>query len=251
MGASAPEAQSAVEENLFQEIPDFLERIALLEDELIDEYVFGQLAPDEAAKFEQHFLCTEERRQKLAFSQSLRQFAIDRFAAHSSEESASARLSFLAVLRAHRWQVYCAVALLFASLSMACVVFYRSKQAELLARVEQADAEIHRLQQESRPASTPGVDARNQTDASRAIPGRPSTQSPGSYQVAVTEPLTLDAGLTRGSGQLKRLKISAGTNLAQITLRLTEPLSGAIHESLLTADQQEKWSRLTALPIKK
>ena len=68
LGDLTGEAQRRVEERLLTE-PDFLEELLVGEEELMDDYVGGELSADERLKFERHFLSTPERRRQVeAFS---------------------------------------------------------------------------------------------------------------------------------------------------------------------------------------
>jgi len=51
------------------------ERLEHLEDELIDEYVFGRLPDEESLRFWDHFLCTQMRKSKLDVANELRSWA--------------------------------------------------------------------------------------------------------------------------------------------------------------------------------
>jgi CHAT domain-containing protein/cytochrome c-type biogenesis protein CcmH/NrfG len=62
-----------VEERLLTD-DEYFEEIAVIEDELIDQYVSGSLSPGEQEKIESHFLATVERRRKLRFAQALRKY---------------------------------------------------------------------------------------------------------------------------------------------------------------------------------
>jgi len=55
----------------------FPEHLSLLEDELIEDYVKGALTPREKNHFEDHFLRTPQRREKLSFVESLSKYATD------------------------------------------------------------------------------------------------------------------------------------------------------------------------------
>jgi hypothetical protein len=50
--------------------PAFHEELLIVEDELIDEYLAGELSADESRSFEDHFLLTSERREKLRFGRA-------------------------------------------------------------------------------------------------------------------------------------------------------------------------------------
>lgn len=62
--------QRRVEEQFFSDAQAF-ERLAAIEDDLIDDYVCGDLSRRQREKFEKHFLVSPERRERLALAQAL------------------------------------------------------------------------------------------------------------------------------------------------------------------------------------
>lgn len=70
LGIASKEEQSRVEEEVLTGELDamFLENA---EDELIDDYVLGSISSQEKRKFEEQFLITEQRKQKLRFASTL------------------------------------------------------------------------------------------------------------------------------------------------------------------------------------
>ena len=74
LGKLAGEEREAFEHRLFTE-DELIEEIRSVEDELIDDYVIGDLSVDEAAMFEKNFLITDERRQKLRLGKAFRTYA--------------------------------------------------------------------------------------------------------------------------------------------------------------------------------
>lgn len=91
LGDLTEEARRRVEQRLMTE-PDFLEELLAGEEELVDEYVGDELSGDERLKFEQHFLCTTERRQQLSFARALSRYVSESGAKEVvvREETASA-----------------------------------------------------------------------------------------------------------------------------------------------------------------
>lgn len=91
LGDLTEEARRRVEQRLLTE-PDFLEELLAGEEELVDEYVGDELSGDERLKFEQHFLCTTERRQQLSFARALSRYVSESEAKEVvvREETASA-----------------------------------------------------------------------------------------------------------------------------------------------------------------
>ena len=53
---------------------NFYEELLIAEDELIDQYLVGALSQPERNGFVSHFLCTDERREKVRFSKTLRKY---------------------------------------------------------------------------------------------------------------------------------------------------------------------------------
>jgi CHAT domain-containing protein len=72
--------QHQIEQRLLTD-DEFFDQLQASEDELVDQYLAGNLGRDEAAMFEKHFLITPERRQKLRFAEALRKYV----ATHSGE----------------------------------------------------------------------------------------------------------------------------------------------------------------------
>jgi anti-sigma factor RsiW len=89
LGDLTQPAQQRVEQRLLTE-DDFFEELLLGEEELIDDYVGGNLSVEDRLKFERHFLSTPERHRQLRFARAFR-----RYAARSNErvvgESAKAQ----------------------------------------------------------------------------------------------------------------------------------------------------------------
>jgi hypothetical protein len=70
LGQAADFEQHQIEDALLLD-DDARRQIAIVEDELIDEYLAGELTSDERSRFESHFLAHESRRRNLRFSQAL------------------------------------------------------------------------------------------------------------------------------------------------------------------------------------
>ena len=73
LGELAEPEQQELEQRLITS-NEFFEELLVAEDELVDEYLHGKLSPREQEKFNSHFLCTPERREKLRFSRSLQRY---------------------------------------------------------------------------------------------------------------------------------------------------------------------------------
>jgi hypothetical protein len=82
LGELPPEDHLSVEERLFLD-GEYLLRLQAVEDELVDDYVYDELAESERERFEAHFLSKPERHDDLRFARALRKYT-------SSEEEIEA-----------------------------------------------------------------------------------------------------------------------------------------------------------------
>jgi hypothetical protein len=76
LGTIDPEVREDVEKRLFSDDQIFSQQLSLAEDELIDAYVSGGLDGEERQSFEQRFLITDERRDKVGFARELKAYAV-------------------------------------------------------------------------------------------------------------------------------------------------------------------------------
>jgi CHAT domain-containing protein/tetratricopeptide (TPR) repeat protein len=92
--------ENRVEEWLLS-LPEHLERLLVVEEELIDSYIYDELPPPERAQFEGYFLSTPEQREKLRLATAMRRHAMKtevgragqtRVAAHPARLSLAWRL---------------------------------------------------------------------------------------------------------------------------------------------------------------
>src|SRR5262245_27475984 len=67
---SAPE-RMALEERLLSD-DELFQELVLMEDDLVDEYVFGELPPESQERLERHFAAAPERRQAIRVAELLR-----------------------------------------------------------------------------------------------------------------------------------------------------------------------------------
>ena len=74
LGRLAPESRESVERRLFSDDRVFWEHLALVEEELIDQYARGEFDGEDSARFERDFLCTDERRAKLELARALKAY---------------------------------------------------------------------------------------------------------------------------------------------------------------------------------
>ena len=73
LGQTPLEDSSKVEERLLTD-GEFYQELLIVEDELIDQYLSGELSEPDRKGFEPHFLLPPERQQKLRFARSLKKY---------------------------------------------------------------------------------------------------------------------------------------------------------------------------------
>jgi anti-sigma factor RsiW len=73
LGEMSEGERGAVEERLFDD-PEYFRQFRAAEDELTDEYLYGDLDADGRERFERYFLNTPERRESLRVSKALKQY---------------------------------------------------------------------------------------------------------------------------------------------------------------------------------
>jgi hypothetical protein len=73
LGEARPEEVSSLEERLVTD-KEFYEEVVIAEDELIDQYLSGELSDAERESFDTYFLVMPERQQKVRFGRALNRF---------------------------------------------------------------------------------------------------------------------------------------------------------------------------------
>lgn len=73
LGQAASEDAARIEERLLTD-DEFYQELLIVEDELVDQYLAGQLTQSERESFETYFLATPERREKLRFARNLKKY---------------------------------------------------------------------------------------------------------------------------------------------------------------------------------
>jgi tetratricopeptide (TPR) repeat protein len=84
LGQLTDDAREEVEKDLLAS-DEVFEELLVVEDEIIDDYVAGKLAEDEHSAFENHFLATPERQDKLKFGRAFKRY----LSTHASADVAS------------------------------------------------------------------------------------------------------------------------------------------------------------------
>src|SRR6516225_4038746 len=79
--------QIAIEDRLLMD-DAFFQRLEMIEDELIDDYVSGSMSETDRQAFVAHFLAAPERQKKLKFAQAMHRYAKGQAGARTTSETA-------------------------------------------------------------------------------------------------------------------------------------------------------------------
>jgi hypothetical protein len=107
LGVADPAVLEEIESRVFSDDEVFWERLAIAEDELVDDYAAGALDADQRVAFETAFLTTDERRAKLAFA-----LAIGAHARQRETERTGIWTWWQGAVSAPRWALAAAAGLL-------------------------------------------------------------------------------------------------------------------------------------------
>ena len=143
VGISDQETEQSIEENVLSGSVDSI-HLQLVEDELIDDYLFGRLSSKEEQRFADHFLCTDDRKQRLAIARAIIQHAREQPIDVSEVHPKLSRRKFRVL---HFPWITATTAALFAAIILAVLLgfqFLRLRRETRVAR--NAANEIERLQ---------------------------------------------------------------------------------------------------------
>ncbi len=227
LGELTQEGQQKIEERLLRD-SDYFEHLQLCEDELVDEYVRGGLPPDEQRRFDNHFLSTPERHEKLRFARALRRYVSAAVEAEPATTAQRTRLQFLsASLRGrHPVMAYSLAAALLLVLG-GTVIFRNWQLQNQLAQIRsqqsaglRSERELQRQLQDQRAGSMELAKELQHERDQRAMLERnvsPSiTSNPD--QLAPVISLVLTPGLLRGEETTKKALVPSGATLIRLEL---------------------------------
>ncbi len=216
------------------ENPEVQRRLEIVEDELISDYVADEnLDMDDRCRMERVFLSPVSRREKLLFTQALRQRALQDLAAAESRtvlrRCADAARSLL-VSPLPAWAVRTAIA--FSLIVNAGLVkltvdqtrkvaaleaetdLWRERSAQMTARLADVVARASRQQRRLRAESLESARLREGVSQLRSL------------LAGLRVPFTLGTRLLRSSGEIPRLKLSAGAAVIELRIQLSLEAEG-------------------------
>jgi hypothetical protein len=253
LGGLTEDAKEELERRFMTEDADFQE-LLIEEEDLVDDYVRDELSESDRLRFENHFLCTPERRRKLRFAATLREYlrAYWNATPKRSEKTGKRRgfnafWDWLFKLIPHptpAWGAATAALVLAVAAGVWSTVGYLRVQE----RLEQVSAERGALLEErqSMQRQLAVERARAEERARTEAPPREEASLPSalrSARVVEAVSFSLSPGLFRSEGELARVRIPSSASL--VTLRLDIGLDeypwyrAVLHE----AEGDEVWAQ--------
>jgi anti-sigma factor RsiW len=245
LGELSEEDRTRLEERFLRDV-EYRELIGAVEDDLIDDYVHGDLAAHERELFEKQFTSLPHRRQKVELAKALSRTLSERRHASSVESVSAARestgfwASFLSSLQPPNWAFRYAVAAAVVLLVLG--VWFITQTNRPRTELERSVAEQQAPQRPAESPSQPGETAR--TDP----PSEPLQVSPPKQLAIAT--FVLAPGLTRESGESRTFVVPAGTQLVRLQLSLERGDEyPAYRAELRTASGDSVWRSGTVRPV--
>lgn len=241
LGEMSEEERGAFEETFVAD-EELFEQMRVAEDELIEAYVRGTLAPSEREKFERGFLTTERRRGRVEFTRSM----LGKLAGQKAEAVAAIKTDGAAATNPSAWNsitnFFKAPALAFGTavalfvLVVSAWLLLRNPNRPEIARQAIPTPTVQKAQPGADDNSPSGENAypRSNANARREVPDDNSTpptaktetpnrnQNPVPRKPAdgVVPVLALAAGAVRGAGATPVLNLPQGARGARLRLRL-------------------------------
>jgi hypothetical protein len=212
------------------------EQLAMAEEELIDDYVFGLLSAEDSARFERHFLCSPKRREKVANSRALRQYA-------------QANVEISSAFRFQNWRFFIPGRKWVLILSTACIFLVLTFVYMKHLRTDRSIASIS-APASGRPSAQPAFASGAQitNNETEALDSRPSESNEHTSFGRMGVAIMLSPGLTRGDGTQERLTMPADAHFARFTLKNPNAQEGKLKEELLLSTEEVTvWSNEVSL----
>ncbi len=265
LGELSEEEGAKLEDEYFAR-DDFFEQLLVVEDDLIDDYVRGELSASRRACFEKHFLSMPQRRERVGFARELLRPAAQTSASTHPATVNDRTLSWWqSMFPLPRFSLAVAAVLLVAvALAGIWFAFDRNERRARLAREEAEHGARRQPNQTASPQqqtakrdnqpneeSAPESAASPQPQTKDEVPARvprindpstPPAQSPRARSAIAS--LTLSPDLVRSAGEAHRLVLTRGTDTVRLRLALKADDSyQSYRASLQTVEGKDIWGR--------
>ena len=237
---------SRVEDHYFDD-DAFFEEMAIVEEELIDDYLSGHLAGRDREKFESSFLASPARRDRVEFSRTLiKSLSGPRPDARPVRRESVSWFQSLFINRNRVFQFACAA---LALLVAAGVTWLAVENARLRNDIARLHAESATFEEREKEMAEQAAKERERADELQA---RAESEQNERQQIeqqlarSLPQPATiieLSSNATRSGGSTKSFNIPSGAKIVELKLN-TEPSDYTIYRVMLqTAGGEKVWSK--------
>jgi hypothetical protein len=250
---SEPE-QAAIEGEYFAN-PDRFEEICALENDLIDDYLRGDLPAAEREQFERGYLSSPKRLRRVQFARTMLAslYGFPGTARHRSVREAPESPRFRTPLAAMkgRWRSGPSLALTtVAFILMAAVVLMGLEYLRLRQRLSESEqriaSESQRLQDIERHLDDQMANSRElekELDNLRSQRAQDQTNPPGSKLSPIVAAFSLRLGLLRGGAEQQILAIAPAAGVIELRLNIKSVDFKKYSATLTTAEGRPVWKQ--------
>jgi hypothetical protein len=229
LGIASEEEECRVEEAVLAGELDAL-FLQTAEDELIDDYLLGRITQQERQGFDEQFLITEERRQKLRFAFALIEYSQKAPAQENPVKRKIAPRGSNRVLFSWKYGAFLA-----ATASVLLAVLAGVEQMQLQRQVQIASEVRNELTQ---------LQTASAADNRRAARmGEPSAGTPGGMEDAVDRMPVIEFASATRTVYPTVFRVPADARFARIDWELSPPLAEKYREVLLSGSGQQLWAQ--------
>jgi type II secretory pathway pseudopilin PulG len=258
LGELPEDQQVEIEDRAFSD-KDYLATITTVENDLIDEYVRGELSAADQKRFESRFLASAERRKRVEFAKALRTVVSQSAAPEKNVVQTATGWSWRESLYAFLNGLNPAARLAFAAVAIlvvagAALLFVETLRLRRQVTQLQAEKQAGQNLQQSLEAERKRNEElnarldqekqqREQTDESlRQLTETPEARNPAPPPVIAS--LTLLPGLSRGGGQKPTLDLSNDARLVRLQIGIDpEEQYKSFAVELGTLSGRQVWNR--------
>ena len=258
LGELTEEQQVEIEDRAFSD-KDYLASITAVEDDLIDEYVRGELSPTDRERFETRFLASAERRKRVQFAKALRTVVSESAVPEKKVIHDAARWSWRDSLYAFLSGLNPAARLAFVAAAILLIVgagwlFIEtqrlSRENNQLQAEKQSGQDLQQALEQERKRNeelnarlNQEKQQREQTDESlRQLTEKTEATNPAPPPVIAS--FTLLPGLSRGGGQKPNFDLSSDARLVRLQIGIDpEEQYKSFAVELSTLAGQPVWNR--------
>jgi hypothetical protein len=252
LGGLTEDAKEQLERRLMTEDGNFQE-LLIEEEDLVDDYVRDELSEPDRLRFESHFLCTPERRRKLRFAATLREYLRAYWKATPKRTQKTGKrhgfssfwdwLFKLIPQPTPIWGAVTAALVLAVGTGVWSTVGYLRVQDQLdhVSAERGALLEERESMQQQLAVERARWEERARTEAPPREEASPRSPSRSVSVGAVS--FSLSPGLFRGAGELARIRIPSGSSLVTLQLDIGLDEYSRYRAVLHEAEGDEVWAQ--------